>query len=75
MSEVGARMDIASNTPAAIGYAVSADLPTGRRVVPVTTPNGVVMVVREGKITPEVVREIVEMYDALTALGLVGQEE
>lgn len=56
-------------------YAVSADLPAGRRVVPVTTPNGVVMVVREGKITPDVVEEIIRMYDALTALGLVGQEE
>lgn len=69
-------MDTASTKQAAaMKYAVSADLPTGRRVVPVTTPQGVVMVVREGKITPEIVKEIVEMYDALTALGLVGQEE
>ncbi|WP_141707768.1 hypothetical protein [Streptomyces sp. PpalLS-921] len=69
-------MDIAAaSQPATLGYAVSADLPTGRRVVPVTTATGVVMVVREGKITPEVVKEIVEMYDALTALGLIVQEE
>ncbi|MFD6281255.1 hypothetical protein ACFWFI_37685 [Streptomyces sp. NPDC060209] len=54
---------------------MSSDLPAGRRVVPLTTPNGVVMVVREGKITPELVEEIVEMYDALAALGLVGEEE
>lgn len=67
--------DTSTMQTAAMKYAVSADLPTGRRVVPVTTPNGIVMVVREGKITPEVVEEIVRMYDALTALGLVGQEE
>lgn len=63
-------------TDAGYDFAVSADLPTGRRnVVPITTPTGVVLVVREGKITPEILREIVEWHDALTALGLVGQEE
>jgi len=58
----------------AVRYATSSDLPAGHRVVVVQTPTGAVMVVREGKITPDLVQEIVQMHDALAACGMLGEE-
>ncbi|WP_327180437.1 hypothetical protein OG599_35085 (plasmid) [Streptomyces sp. NBC_01335] len=70
-------MDASTKTAStgAVKYAVSADVPTGRHVVAIQTLTGVVMVVREGKITPEVLVELHEMYDALTACGILGQQQ
>jgi hypothetical protein len=68
-------MSNASTKQATVRYATSADLPAGRGVVVIETPHGAVMVVREGKITPELVEEIVQMHDALAASGVLGQQE
>ena len=64
-----------SVSEATVRYAVSAALPAGQCVVPIQTRDGVLMVVREGKITPEIVAEIVRMYDALTACGMINLQK
>ncbi|WP_228995071.1 hypothetical protein [Streptomyces sp. DH8] len=56
-------------------YATSGELPTGHRVVVIQTITGPLMVVREGKITPDLVEEIVEMYDALKATGILEDDQ
>lgn len=68
-------MSNASVEQATVRYATSADLPAGSGVVVIETPTGPVMVVREGKITPEIVEEIVEMYEALELGGLLTRQE
>ncbi|NUS76663.1 MAG: hypothetical protein HOV70_10750 [Streptomyces sp.] len=60
---------------AAVTYATSGQLPTGKGVVVIQTLQGPVMVVREGAITPSLVAEIVEMHDALVASGLLDPEQ
>ncbi|MBK3555671.1 hypothetical protein JHN55_03740 [Streptomyces sp. MBT56] len=61
---------------AAVKYATSGELPVGHRVVVIQTLSGPLMVVREGKITPDLVAEIVEMHDALKASGILeGDQE
>lgn len=68
-------MNSASTTQSTVRYATSPNLPAGHGVVVVQTPNGPVMVVRQGRITADLVEEIVEMWDALTACGVVEQPE
>ncbi|MFJ2438427.1 hypothetical protein ACIOWM_34990 [Streptomyces anulatus] len=60
---------------AAVKYATSGELPVGHRVVVIQTISGPLMVVREGKITPDLVAEIVEMHDALKATGILGDDQ
>ncbi|WP_326592775.1 hypothetical protein [Streptomyces brevispora] len=68
-------MNNASTKQSSVRYATSANLPAGRGVVVIETLNGPVMVVREGKMTVELVEEIVEMYDALAGRGMLGQQQ
>ncbi|MFD7428442.1 hypothetical protein ACFV6Z_15540 [Streptomyces sp. NPDC059818] len=68
-------MNNASTKQSNVRYATSANLPAGRGVVVIETLNGPVMVVREGKMTVELVEEIVEMYDALAGRGMLGQQQ
>lgn len=60
-----------------VRYEVRTDVPVGKQVVAIQTPTGVVMVVRAGKITAELLEELHELHDALSALGMLGhpQEE
>jgi len=71
----GAVVNETPKSSAAVTYATSAELPAGKGVVVIQTPHGPVMVVREGKITPALVAEIVEMHDALAASGLLEPEQ
>lgn len=68
-------MNSASTTQSTVRYATSPDLPAGHGVVVIQTPSGPVMVVRQGKITADLVEEIVEMWDALTASGVLEQPQ
>lgn len=67
-------MDLPSKSTA-VKYATSGELPVGHGVVVVQTLSGPLMVVREGKITPGLVAEIVEMHDALKAAGILEDDQ
>lgn len=68
-------MVINASDGASVRYEVRGDLPTGKHVVAIETPTGVVMVVRAGKITSELLEELHELHDALFALGVLEQPQ